>query len=103
MRYEIFCRSFCSGPLHQVLYFCSVLWEVMGTGKKEKGCEVSVTDHSGLIHALFPVMVIAYGKQCRIRDLQRRLSSGSGTRLDHSRAFVWQFYYSEKGQRMLLI
>ena len=30
----------------------------------------------------------SYGERCQIRDLQRRLTSGPGTRLDHSRAFV---------------
>ena len=31
------------------------------------------------------------------------LASGPGTRLDHSRTFVWQKFDSEKGQTKLLI
>ena len=48
-------------------------------------------------------VLIAYGEQCQICDLQRRFSFGTKDQAWSLRAFVWQrLYYSDKGERKLL-
>ena len=64
-----------------------------------------VRGEKGLKHRqpISRVHMISYGKRCQIHDLQRRkFSFGTREQACPCRVLVWQFYYSEKGQRKLL-